>query len=327
MRIGVMGATGLVGTELLRLLAERTFPVDELRVYASPRSEGRKLRCGDREVTCEVLRDGCFDGLELVIVDVDDPISLEWTPQAVGEGAKVIDKSSAFRMDPDVPLVIAEVNPEDMRTHAEGHRVVPELHDDGSRDGTCTASPRRAHRPHGRVDVPVGVRRRARRASTSSTRNGRSSTAASTDLAPRRHLRPPARRRRGVVEADRRQRHPARGFGEGAGLHVGGVEDGARDAQDPPRRRDPVHGHVRAGPRVRRTRGECQRALPPTDEQGRSGRPAGRRAGRAARRRRRRLPDAAGGAPVSTTILVGRIREDPSEPGTLDICGSPATTS
>src|SRR3954468_8903120 len=85
-RVGVMGATGLVGTELLRLLAARTFPVDELRVYASPRSEGRKLRFGEREVTCEVLRDGCFDGLELVIVDVDDPISLEWTPKAVGEG-------------------------------------------------------------------------------------------------------------------------------------------------------------------------------------------------------------------------------------------------
>ncbi len=120
MRIGVMGATGLVGTELLRLLAERSFPVDELRVYASPRSEGRKLRCGDREVTCEVLRDGCFDGLELVIVDVDDPISLEWTPKAVGEGAKVIDKSSAFRMDPDVPLVIAGVNSQDMRHMPKG---------------------------------------------------------------------------------------------------------------------------------------------------------------------------------------------------------------
>jgi aspartate-semialdehyde dehydrogenase len=119
-RIGVMGATGLVGSELLRLLVERKFPVDELRVYASPRSEGRKLRFGDGEVTCEVLRDGCFDGLELVIVDVDEPISLEWSPKAVDAGANVIDKSSAFRMDPDVPLVIAGVNSHDMRHMPKG---------------------------------------------------------------------------------------------------------------------------------------------------------------------------------------------------------------
>jgi aspartate-semialdehyde dehydrogenase len=119
-RIGVMGATGLVGSELLRLLVEREFPVDELRVYASPRSEGRKLRFGDDEVTCEVLRDGCFDGLELVIVDVDEPISLEWSPKAVDAGANVIDKSSAFRMDPDVPLVIAGVNSDDMRHMPKG---------------------------------------------------------------------------------------------------------------------------------------------------------------------------------------------------------------
>jgi aspartate-semialdehyde dehydrogenase len=119
-RIGVMGATGLVGSELLRLLAERKFPIDELRVYASPRSEGRKLRFGGGEVTCEVLRDGCFDGLELVIVDVDEPISLEWSPKAVDAGAKVIDKSSAFRMDPDVPLVVAGVNSDDMRHMPKG---------------------------------------------------------------------------------------------------------------------------------------------------------------------------------------------------------------
>jgi len=119
-RVGVMGATGLVGTEMLRLLAERKFPVEELRVYASPRSEGRKLRFGDREVTCEVLRDRGFDGLDLVIVDVDDPISLEWSPKAVAAGAKVIDKSAAFRMDPGVPLVIAGVNSEDMRHMPKG---------------------------------------------------------------------------------------------------------------------------------------------------------------------------------------------------------------
>ena len=114
-RIGVIGATGLVGQEMLGLIAARRFPADELRVYASPRSEGRVLTCGDREVVCEVLRDGCFDGLDLVVVDVDDPIALEWAPIAAAAGARVVDNSAAFRGEPDVPLVVAEVNPEDLR--------------------------------------------------------------------------------------------------------------------------------------------------------------------------------------------------------------------
>jgi aspartate-semialdehyde dehydrogenase len=123
--VGVIGATGLVGQEMLRVLDERSFPVDTLRVYASPRSKGRVLAFGDREVACEVLAPGCFDGLDLVIVDVDEPISLEWAPVAAAAGAKVIDKSSAFRMDPDVPLVIAEVNPEDLRNLPKGIASCP----------------------------------------------------------------------------------------------------------------------------------------------------------------------------------------------------------
>jgi aspartate-semialdehyde dehydrogenase len=124
-KVGVMGATGMVGTELLRILEERDFPVSEMRVYASPRSEGRKLAFRGGEIACEILRAGCFDGLDLVIVDVDEPISLEWSPQAAAAGAKVIDKSSAFRMDPDVPLVVAGVNPEDMANMPKGISSCP----------------------------------------------------------------------------------------------------------------------------------------------------------------------------------------------------------
>jgi aspartate-semialdehyde dehydrogenase len=113
-RVGIMGVTGMVGTEMLRILAERNFPVGELRGYASPRSEGRTLAFGDGEITCQVLSDGCFDGLDFVIVDVDDPIAAEWAPAAAAAGAIVVDNSAAFRMDPDVPLVVAEVNPEDL---------------------------------------------------------------------------------------------------------------------------------------------------------------------------------------------------------------------
>ena len=114
-RVGVVGATGLVGSEMRRMLDERSFPVDALRVYASPRSEGRKLAFAGGEVVCEILRDGCFDGLDFVFIDVDDPIALQWAPRAAAAGARVIDKSAAFRMDDDVPLVVAEVNPEDLR--------------------------------------------------------------------------------------------------------------------------------------------------------------------------------------------------------------------
>ncbi|HZI39840.1 MAG TPA: aspartate-semialdehyde dehydrogenase, partial [Acidimicrobiia bacterium] len=119
-RIGVVGATGLVGTEMLRILEERSFPIAELRAYASPRSEGRKLPFAGGEVSCQVLRPGCFDGLDLVVVDVDDPLAVEWVPEAVVAGARVVDNSAAFRMDPDVPLVVAEVNPEDLTDLPKG---------------------------------------------------------------------------------------------------------------------------------------------------------------------------------------------------------------
>jgi aspartate-semialdehyde dehydrogenase len=119
-RVGVVGATGLVGTEMLRILDERAFPLDELRVYASARSAGRRLPFAGRDVTCEVLRAGCFDGLDLVIVDVDDPLAREWAPRAVEAGARVIDNSAAFRMESDVPLVVAEVNPDDVTNMSRG---------------------------------------------------------------------------------------------------------------------------------------------------------------------------------------------------------------
>ncbi len=118
--VGVIGATGLVGGEMLQILEARAFPVSRLRLYASPRSEGRVIPTAWGDVTCEVLAPGCFDGLDLVIVDVDDPLALEWAPVAVAAGAKVIDNSAAYRMDPDVPLVVAEVNPDDVRDLPKG---------------------------------------------------------------------------------------------------------------------------------------------------------------------------------------------------------------
>ncbi|HEU5302115.1 MAG TPA: aspartate-semialdehyde dehydrogenase [Acidimicrobiia bacterium] len=121
-RVGLMGATGLVGTEMLRILEERAFPVDELRPFASPRSKGRLLPFAGGEVECRVLEEGCFDGLDLVVVDVEDDLAVEWAPKAAAAGARVVDNSAAFRMEPDVPLVVAEVNPEDI--HEMGRGIV-----------------------------------------------------------------------------------------------------------------------------------------------------------------------------------------------------------
>ena len=123
--VGVIGATGLVGQEMLRILEQRSFPVGTLRAYASPRSEGRALPFRAGEITCEVLRDGCFDGLDIVIVDVDDPLALEWAPVAAAAGARVVDNSAAFRMESDVPLVVAEVNPEDLHDLPRGIAACP----------------------------------------------------------------------------------------------------------------------------------------------------------------------------------------------------------
>lgn len=125
MNIGVMGVTGLVGTDILRILEQRQTPVTELRGFASQRSAGRTVPFNGGEVTCRVLEPGCFDGLDAVVVDVDDPISLEWAPQAAAAGCVVIDNSAAFRMDPDVPLVVAEVNPEDLADLPKGIASCP----------------------------------------------------------------------------------------------------------------------------------------------------------------------------------------------------------
>jgi len=119
--VAVVGATGVVGQEMLRILAERHFPVGELRLFASPRSQGRVISWdggdGPRECTVEVLREGCFRGVDIVLMEVESPLSREWAPVAVREGAVVIDNSSAWRMDSAVPLVVSEVNPHALQTH------------------------------------------------------------------------------------------------------------------------------------------------------------------------------------------------------------------
>ncbi|SDR77247.1 aspartate-semialdehyde dehydrogenase [Friedmanniella luteola] len=120
MRVGVFGATGQVGGVMRALLAERGFPVTELRFFASARSAGRTLTWQDREVVVEDTETADFSGLDLALFSNGKAASKATAPKVVAAGALVIDNSSAWRMDPDVPLVVAEVNGEDALRPAKG---------------------------------------------------------------------------------------------------------------------------------------------------------------------------------------------------------------
>jgi aspartate-semialdehyde dehydrogenase len=116
-QLAILGATGAVGSTLLRVLEERSFPLDELRLLASERSAGRQIRHGGRELTVQAVGPRSFDGIDIAIFSAGAARSREWAPQAVAAGAVVIDNSSAFRMDDGVPLIVADVNPHAARGH------------------------------------------------------------------------------------------------------------------------------------------------------------------------------------------------------------------
>ena len=111
MNIGIVGATGQVGGVMLSVLAERDFPVDELRLFASARSAGRTIDWNGRTITIEDASTADYTGLDQVLFSAGKGTSLELAPKVAAAGAIVIDNSSGWRMDPDVPLVVAEVNP------------------------------------------------------------------------------------------------------------------------------------------------------------------------------------------------------------------------
>jgi aspartate-semialdehyde dehydrogenase len=115
--VGIVGATGAVGQELLRLLHDRNFPLASLRLFASVRSAGKVLAVAGKTYTIEEARPGIFADLDVAFFAAGGSVTRELAPDAVNAGCLVIDKSSAFRMDPSVPLVIPEINPEALRTH------------------------------------------------------------------------------------------------------------------------------------------------------------------------------------------------------------------
>ena len=118
--LAVVGATGAVGTVMLEILSTRKDVWGEIRLLASARSAGRVLRCRGEEVVVQELTEEAFDGVDVAMFDVPDDVSAQWAPVAVARGAVVVDNSGAFRMEPDVPLVVPEVNPAQVRNRPRG---------------------------------------------------------------------------------------------------------------------------------------------------------------------------------------------------------------
>ena len=112
LRVAVVGATGNVGRELFNIMDERNFPADKVHAVASRRSVGRKCSYGDKTLLCEDLESFDFSQVDMVLMSAGGSVSKEWAPKIAAAGAIVIDNSSAWRMDPDVPLVVPEVNGE-----------------------------------------------------------------------------------------------------------------------------------------------------------------------------------------------------------------------
>jgi aspartate-semialdehyde dehydrogenase len=115
--VAVMGATGAVGEEMLKILEERNFPVDRLVLLASARSAGKTMKFRGRDIPVEELKEDSFKGIDIVLASAGGSISKKFAPFAVKAGAVVIDNTSAFRMDPAVPLVVPEINAADIKKH------------------------------------------------------------------------------------------------------------------------------------------------------------------------------------------------------------------
>ena len=118
--LAVVGATGAVGTVMCELLSSRKNVWGEIRLIASARSAGKTIVVRGEELTVQALAPEAFDGVDVAMFDVPDEVSAEWAPIAASRGAVAVDNSGAFRMDPDVPLVVPEINPEQARKRPKG---------------------------------------------------------------------------------------------------------------------------------------------------------------------------------------------------------------
>src|ERR1700675_1151396 len=119
-KVALVGATGNVGREMLNILDERKFPADEVVALASRRSMGVEVSYGDRTLKCKALEHYDFSDVDICLMSAGGGVSKEWSPKIAAAGAVVIDNSSAWRMDPEVPLIVPEVNASDLDSIPKG---------------------------------------------------------------------------------------------------------------------------------------------------------------------------------------------------------------
>ena len=193
--IAIVGATGAVGQLIRNMLEERDFPYEKITFLASARSAGSTIKFKGKKHTVEELTPDAFEGIDLAIGSTPDEVAKDFVPWAVERGCVVVDESGYWRMDPKVPLVIPEVNP-DARSEPPGHHRQPELldHANGRRDEA--AARRQPHPPRRRQHLPGHQRRRRRRPARPDRRQ---QGLARRQRAQVRNVRPP----------DRVQSHPA----------------------------------------------------------------------------------------------------------------------
>ena len=219
--IAIVGATGNVGRELLEILADREFPVNEVFAIASRRSLGTEVSFGDKTLKCEDLEQFDFSRADIVLMSAGGTLSKEWAPKIAAKGCVVIDNSSAWRYDADVPLIVPEVNADAVSGFAKKNIIanpncstaqlvvaLKPLHDAKQRSSASSC------RPINRFPAPA----RPPWKSCGTRPRGSSS---------------PIRRHAGDVhQTDRLQRHPAHRRVHGGRPHEGRVEDGGRDQED-----------------------------------------------------------------------------------------------
>lgn len=116
-KVAILGATGAVGREMMKVLAERDFPISELHLLASQRSVGQAVHWKGHDIPVELACDAAFEGMDIVLGAAENDIAKQFAPAIVKAGAVFVDNSSAFRMDPEVPLIVPEINPQDVKKH------------------------------------------------------------------------------------------------------------------------------------------------------------------------------------------------------------------
>ena len=160
-KVAVVGATGNVGREMLNILDERKFPADEVVALASRRSMGVEVSYGDRTLKVKALEHYDFSDVDICLMSAGGEVSKEWSPKIGAAGAVVIDNSSAWRMDPDVPLIVPEVNADATAgfTQEEHHRQ-PELLDRAARGRAQAAARQGDDQARRGLDLSIGVGRR-----------------------------------------------------------------------------------------------------------------------------------------------------------------------